>query len=85
MTTREDLSTLTADEIEEERTMKCNVGKTDRLIRASIGTIIAAAGIYYESWWGLIALVPLLTAAFCFCPLYTLLNISTCQDHKTGS
>jgi hypothetical protein len=57
--------------------MKQNVGSTDSGIRFFGAVIIAMAGIYYESWWGLLALVPLLTAYFGFCPLYRLLGINT--------
>lgn len=62
--------------------MKCNVGKTDKIIRWVIGIVIAALGLYYKSWWGLLALIPILTAIFGFCALYILLKINTC---KTGS
>lgn len=58
--------------------MKCNVGKSDRVIRAVIGLGILAAGAYHHSWWGLIGLVPLLTAIFRFCPAYLPFGISTC-------
>ena len=58
--------------------MKCNVGKTDRLIREVVGLAILAAGAYYRSWWGLVGLVPLATAIFRFCPGYLPFGISTC-------
>lgn len=57
--------------------MKKNIGKKDAIVRFSLAVIIALAGIYYKSWWGLLAMAPLLTAYFNFCPLYKLLNIST--------
>ena len=57
--------------------MQCNVGKTDRTIRLIAGVVIIAAGIYYQSWWGAVGLVPLLTGAFRWCPPYSLLGIST--------
>ena len=57
--------------------MQCNVGKTDRTIRLLAGVIIIAAGIYYQSWWGAVGIVPLLTGAFRWCPPYQLLGIST--------
>lgn len=57
--------------------MKKNVGNADAIIRISIAVIIAIAGVYYKSWWGLLALVPLLTALFNFCPLYALFGINT--------
>jgi Protein of unknown function (DUF2892) len=58
--------------------MECNVGNTDRNIRFILAIAIGALGIYYQSWWGLIGLVPLLTGAFTFCPLYKLLGMNTC-------
>lgn len=57
--------------------MKCNVGTTDRLVRIIISLVIAILGFMYESWWGLIAIVPLFTGLFSFCPLYLPLKIST--------
>jgi len=62
--------------------MKKNIGQTDTIIRIIIGLGIGAAGWYYESWLGLIALVPLLTAFTGFCGLYALLGISTCPRKK---
>lgn len=57
--------------------MKKNVGKADMIIRIIIGIVIASVGIVYQSWWGLIAIVPLLTAFINFCPLYTVMGCST--------
>jgi len=57
--------------------MQCNVGKTDRTIRLLAGVAIIAAGLYYQSWWGVIGIVPLLTGAFRWCPPYQILGIST--------
>jgi len=59
--------------------MKCNVGRTDKNIRIVLGIMIAAAGFYFKSWWGIAAIVPLVTAFTGFCPLYTLLWINTCK------
>ena len=59
--------------------MEQNMGKTDRIIRAVIGVTILLAGIMIPSWWGAIGLVPLLTSLVGFCPLYTLLKVSTCE------
>lgn len=57
--------------------MKHNVGNADKIIRWIIGIVIAGLGIYFKSWWGLIAIVPIATALFSFCPLYAPLGIST--------
>lgn len=59
--------------------MKQNVGQKDAMVRMVLGVLIALAGIYYTSWWGLLAFVPLATAWFNFCPLYKLLGINTCK------
>lgn len=58
--------------------MKKNVGKSDKGIRVAIGLVIAGLGIYFQSWLGLLAILPIATAIFSFCGLYTFLGISTC-------
>ncbi len=58
--------------------MKCNVGRTDRIVRVIIGLGIIWAGFYYEDWRGAIGIVPLATAAMGHCPLYTPFKFSTC-------
>ncbi|HEY9033088.1 MAG TPA: DUF2892 domain-containing protein [Pseudomonadales bacterium] len=57
--------------------MQCNIGKTDRIVRIVAGLCMIAAGVYWQSWWGVIGLVPLATAGLRFCPLYLPLGIST--------
>lgn len=57
--------------------MTCNVGTTDRVLRIVAGIVLIAAGFVFHSWFGLIGLVPLLTAAVRFCPAYSLLGVST--------
>ena len=57
--------------------MKQNVGNIDKIIRMILAIIIAALGIYFKSWWGLVALVPLATALLSFCPFYPIFKIST--------
>ena len=59
--------------------MKVNTGKIDRTVRVIIGVGMAVVGIYFKSWWGLIGLIPLFTAALGFCPLYVPLKINTCK------
>ncbi len=54
-----------------------NLGLADRIIRTAIGVAVIAVGVAFHSWWGLLAAVPLVTAAVGFCPLYSLLGIST--------
>ncbi|PJA27097.1 MAG: DUF2892 domain-containing protein [candidate division Zixibacteria bacterium CG_4_9_14_3_um_filter_46_8] len=57
--------------------MKCNIGKTDKAVRWIVGLIIIVLGIIFDSWWGLIGLLPIATAFLGFCGLYSLLGIST--------
>jgi hypothetical protein len=57
--------------------MTTNVGRTDKTARLIIGFAIAGLGLYYETRWGLVAIVPLVTAFTGFCPLYKLLGITT--------
>jgi hypothetical protein len=61
--------------------MKKNIGNIDVIIRVIIGLGLVAAGILYESWWGLLGFIPLVTGFFGICPLYTVFGISTCP-HK---
>lgn len=60
--------------------MKKNIGKTERAIRLVLGLIIIIVGIVVKSWWGLIGLIPLVTAGISFCPLWTLFGISTNKE-----
>lgn len=63
--------------------MKPNVGSLDRILRIAAGAAIIGAGVYFQSWWGAVGIVPLLTAFVRFCPAYTLLGMSTCKVAKT--
>ncbi|HMT10313.1 MAG TPA: DUF2892 domain-containing protein [Ignavibacteria bacterium] len=59
--------------------MKANVGSSDKIIRIILGVVIIAAGFYFKSWFGLIGIVPLLTAFVSFCPLYSVIGVNTCK------
>jgi hypothetical protein len=59
--------------------MKPNVGSIDRILRIIVGLAVLGAGYYYQSWFGLIGIVPLLTATFSFCPAYLPFGLSTCS------
>ncbi len=65
--------------------MKRNVGKTDQVVRIVLGVIIAGVGIIYQSWWGLVGLVPLLTAITGTCGLYSAFGINTCKVKAENS
>ncbi|MFA6073632.1 MAG: DUF2892 domain-containing protein [Candidatus Woesearchaeota archaeon] len=63
--------------------MKKNIGNTDKIIRSIIGLVIAVIGIYYKSWFGLIAIIPLATAMIGYCPLYSLFKKEDKSSSKT--
>jgi len=62
--------------------MKSNIGTLDRTLRIFAGLAILGAGYYFKSWFGLIGIVPLLTATFRFCPAYVPFGLSTCPLKK---
>jgi hypothetical protein len=57
--------------------MKCNIGRTDRVIRAIIAALFFALGLIFQTWWGLLGIVPLITVVTGFCGFYVPLKIST--------
>jgi hypothetical protein len=57
-----------------------NVGTLDAVVRTVIGLAMAFAGLYTNSWWGVLAIVPLLTATIRWCPSYKALGICTARD-----
>lgn len=59
--------------------MKRNVGGIEQSARVLVGIAALSVGIYFESWWGLVGLIPLATGVFGYCPLWTLFGISTCK------
>ena len=65
--------------------MNTNVGSADRIIRVILGLALLSAIFLLdgkERWFGLIGVVPLLTAAVKVCPLYSVLGIRTCPAPK---
>ncbi|NOQ93172.1 MAG: DUF2892 domain-containing protein [Methylophaga sp.] len=64
--------------------MKCNVGGLDRRLRIIAGLAIIAAGVYYQSWFGAIGLVPLLTGVIGWCPAYLPFGLSSAKTCNCG-
>jgi hypothetical protein len=64
--------------------MKRNIGKSDKVVRLVVGAAVIAAGVYFQSWWGVIGAVPILTALMGWCPPYSLLGINTCAARSAG-
>ena len=57
--------------------MKKNMGTTDKTVRIIIGLFLIVWGIFNSKLWIIIGLIPLITGLINYCPLYTLLGIST--------
>ena len=70
--------------------MLTNMGTIDRTTRLVMGLALMAYAIPIGfaqtgwNWVGWIGVIPLLTTAFGFCPLYTLLGVSTCPAKRPG-
>jgi hypothetical protein len=59
--------------------MKQNVGALDRIIRLIVGVIIIVVGVIYNSWWGLIGVLVVLTGLTGRCAAYIPFGINTCK------
>jgi len=62
--------------------MKANIGSIDKWIRIILGAVIILLGFIYQSWWGAVGIIPLLTGLFNYCTAYSLLGISTVKKVK---
>jgi hypothetical protein len=58
--------------------MEHNVGYADKIVRIVVGLgLIALVFVGPKTPWGWIGIVPLLTVAMGWCPLYTVLGMRT--------
>ncbi|MEP6826751.1 MAG: DUF2892 domain-containing protein [Aestuariivirga sp.] len=65
--------------------MTSNVGSYDRVARIVLGVALLTFALYsghQYAWIGYIGIVPILTAAFGICPLYSILGVSTCAAKR---
>jgi hypothetical protein len=61
--------------------MKTNVGIYDGALRVVLGlAILSLLVVGPRTWWGLLGLIPLVTAIAGTCPIYTLFGINTCSS-----
>jgi hypothetical protein len=59
--------------------VKTNEGNVDRVLRVVLGLgLISLVFAGPHTAWGWVGVVPLATGLAGFCPLYTLLGVSTC-------
>jgi hypothetical protein len=62
--------------------MQVNIGSIDKTVRIVAGLVLLSLVFLLEGkarWFGLIGVVPLVTAFTGFCPLYTVLGMNTCS------
>ena len=57
-----------------------NIGANDRIVRIVLGLIIIAAGVYFQSWWGAVGLILVVTGLVRWCPIYAPFGFSTHKD-----
>lgn len=60
------------------------MGTLDRSIRGIVGSAVILTGLYYQSWWGVLGVLPLSSSLFAWCPVYIPFGISSCkiEDNK---
>ncbi|HSO20157.1 MAG TPA: DUF2892 domain-containing protein [Desulfosarcina sp.] len=60
--------------------MKCNLGRTERIVRIVVGLALAALG---AGWWAgfyVVGAAVFFTALAAWCPISAVLGISTCKE-----
>ena len=68
--------------------MNQNVGETDFWVRTLMGIMMIAAGAYMwlimgdkTGLFGLVGIIPVLTAGIHWCPFYAMFGINSCGIH----
>ena len=58
--------------------MKHNVGSADKIIRIMLGVFLVSLTMWGpQTLWGLVGIIPIATGLMNFCPIYSILNLST--------
>ena len=68
--------------------MKINVGMVDKVVRIVLGLGLLSLTFLLDGnarWLGLIGIVPLVTGAVGYCPLYAILGLNTCSAKTTAA
>jgi Inner membrane protein YgaP-like, transmembrane domain len=60
--------------------MKCNLGKTERIIRIVASLAFMALGAVSWNGFYVAGAVVFITAIIAWCPLYTTMGFSTCRE-----
>lgn len=62
--------------------MDKNVGGIDRRLRITLGAVIVLLGFFFQSWWGAVGVVAIITGALGWCPAYIPFGFSSCSGKK---
>lgn len=54
--------------------MRRNIGGLESALRVVLGASIIALGVFHKSWWGALGVLPIVTAALGWCPVYAFLR-----------
>lgn len=68
--------------------MKANIGGIDKVLRIVVGLALLSLILFIEGpgrWWGLVGIVPLGTGLLGYCPLYSILGLSTCPLERKSA
>lgn len=63
--------------------MTGDLGKVERVLRAGLGLTAVGFGLFFQSWWGALGVLPLLTAINGFCPAYRLFGFDPRRKHSS--
>ncbi len=65
--------------------MKKNVGAFDGVARMLLAFALIAYGILAGPWWiALLSVVPIVTAALFYCPIYDVAGMNTCDSSEAS-
>ena len=59
-----------------------NMGNTEKIIRLAVGAIIIGFGFYNKNWWGILGVLPILSAVTGYCFLSPLFSKFCCRSDK---
>jgi len=63
--------------------MKCNIDKTERLIRIAAGILLVGASVFLGGWWAILGVAVMVTAIVSWCPVRAVLGCSSCREDET--
>jgi hypothetical protein len=61
--------------------MQANVGGIDRTLRIVIGSLLLLVSMTSNAigLWGVLGMIPIVSGFMRFCPLYSIIGVSTCK------